>query len=223
MSMDISFIPFKHPIQLSAEEMRQNARDFYSMLDGRRTIREYSSREVDKDVIEDCIRAASTAPSGAHKQPWHFAVVSDPKVKSKIRVAAEKEEHEFYSGRAGDEWIEALLPFGTDEHKPFLETAPYLIVIFAKNYDLTEEGSRSKNYYVQESVGIATGMLIAALHHSGLSTLTHTPSPMGFLGEVLERPKNERAYILLVVGHASEEATVPDIDRKPLEEIATFV
>jgi len=223
MTRGISFIPFKHPIQLTAAEMKQSAKKFYSLLNGRRTIREFSSREVDLEVIEDCVRAASTAPSGAHKQPWHFVVVSDPEVKQKIRMEAEKEEHVFYSGRASDEWLEALLPFGTDEHKPFLETAPYLIVIFAKNYDLTDDGARSKNYYVQESVGIATGMLIAALHQSGLSTLTHTPSPMGFLSEVLERPKNERAYILLVVGHASEDAEVPDIERKPLKDIATFV
>lgn len=202
--------------------MMSRAASFRALLEGRRTIREFSSQPVDRSVIEECIMAAGTAPSGAHKQPWHFAVVSDPAIKKAIRKAAEEEEEAFYGGRAPEEWLEALRPFGTDQHKPFLETAPYLIAIFARNYDLGDDGSRTKNYYVQESVGIATGMLITALHHSGLSTLTHTPSPMNFLNEVLERPSNERAVILLVVGHAAADARVPDLARKSLEDIASF-
>ena len=202
--------------------MLSRAASFRALLQGRRTIREFSPQPVDRSVIEECIMAAGTAPSGAHKQPWHFAVVSDPAIKKAIRTAAEEEEEAFYGGRAPEEWLDALRPFGTDQHKPFLETAPYLIAIFARNYDLGTDGGRSKNYYVQESVGIATGMLITALHHAGLSTLTHTPSPMGFLNEVLERPANERAVILLVVGHASPDARVPDLTRKPLEDIASF-
>jgi len=223
MKNEIKFTPFQHPIQLTEEQMLAQSEKYLGMIDGRRTVREYSTRAVDRRVIENCIRAASTAPSGAHKQPWHFVIVENPEVKSKIRVEAEKEEHEFYSGRANEEWLAALEPFETNEHKPFLETAPYLIVIFAKNYDLTENGDRSKNYYVQESMGIATGFLISALHQCGLSTLTHTPSPMGFLSKVLKRPKNERAFILLVVGHPADDARVPVLDRKPLSEVATVV
>lgn len=222
MTSEQAFVPFSHPLSLTVEEMKQRADAFRDLLDGRRTIRQYDSTPVDRSVIESCILAAGTAPSGAHKQPWHFAAISDPDIKRAIREAAEEEEEAFYGGRASDEWLEALRPFGTDAHKPFLETAPWLIAIFARNYDLSSDGERSKNYYVQESVGIATGMLIAALHHAGLSTLTHTPSPMGFLNKVLERPSNERAVILLVVGHAASDAEVPDIQRKPLEEIATF-
>lgn len=219
----ISFKPFRHPLVLSPEEMLERAQVFYDLMDGRRTIREYQDKAVSRDVIEACIRTAGTAPSGAHKQPWHFVVVSDPDVKHRIRTAAEEEEHAFYNGRAGGEWLDALRPFGTDENKPFLTTAPYLIAVFSRNYDVGPEGTRSKNYYVQESVGIATGMLIAALHQAGLSTLTHTPSPMGFLNEVLGRPAHERAVILLVVGHAAEDANVPDIKRKDLQDIASFI
>lgn len=222
MTSEQAFVPFSHPLSLTEEAMRQRADAFRDLLDGRRTIRQYDSTPVDQSVIESCILAAGTAPSGAHKQPWHFAAISDPDIKKAIREAAEEEEEAFYGGRASDEWLEALRPFRTDAHKPFLETAPWLIAIFARNYDLASDGERSKNYYVQESVGIATGMLIAALHHAGLSTLTHTPSPMGFLNKVLERPSNERAVILLVVGHAASDAEVPDIQRKPLEEIASF-
>jgi nitroreductase len=167
--------------------------------------------------------AAGTAPSGANRQPWHFVVVSDPEIKRKIREAAEKEEEAFYTGRAPDDWLEALQPLGTDAHKPFLETAPYLIVIFAQSYELAADGSKIKNYYVQESVGIATGLLITAIHHAGLVSLTHTPSPMGFLNKILGRPDNERPYLILVVGYPAENATVPDISKKSLEEIATFV
>ena len=222
MSSSQSFVPFHHPLDISQDEMRQRANAFRVLLEGRRTIREFTSTPVDREVIEECIKAAGTAPSGAHKQPWHFAAVSDPDIKRAIRDAAEEEERAFYSGKAGDEWLEALRPFGTDANKPFLETAQWLIAIFARNYDLDENGARSKNYYVQESVGIATGMLITALHQAGLSTLTHTPSPMGFLNSVLNRPQNERAVILLVVGHAAKDARVPDIERKSLQDIASF-
>lgn len=222
MTDEQAFIPYSHPLSLSGQDMKERAEQFKELLDTRRTIRDYDSRSVDRSVIESCILAAGTAPSGAHKQPWHFAAISDPSIKKAIREAAEEEERAFYGGRASDEWLEALRPFGTNEHKPFLEEVPWLIAIFARNYDLMPDGSRSKNYYVQESVGIATGMLIAALHQAGLSTLTHTPSPMGFLNEVLERPSNERAVILLVVGHAAENAEVPDLQRKSIDEIASF-
>ena len=222
MNQDISYRPFRHPLELTPAEMEERAIQFYELLNGRRTIREFSDTPVSRAIIESCIKAAGTAPSGAHKQPWHFAAISDPAIKTAIREAAEEEERAFYGGRASDEWLEALRPFGTDENKPFLETAPWLIAIFARNFDLEPDGSRSKNYYVPESVGIAAGMLISALHQAGLSTLTHTPSPMGFLNKVLKRPSNERAIILLVVGHASEDASVPDLERKGLDEIASF-
>lgn len=216
------FVPFRHPLHLSEDEQLERAQSFHELMSGRRTVREFSDRPVDRRVIEWCIRTAGTAPSGAHKQPWHFAAVSDPAIKRAIREGAEAEERAFYAGKAGEEWLEALRPFGTDAQKPFLETAPWLIAIFARNYDQDGEGKRSKNYYVPESVGIATGMLITALHQAGLSTLTHTPSPMGFLNEALGRPSHERAVILLVVGHAADDARVPDLDRKPLEQIASF-
>ena len=167
--------------------------------------------------------AAGTAPNGANRQPWHFVVVSNPDIKKRIREAAEKEEEAFYSGRAPDDWLEALAPLGTDANKPFLETAPYLIVIFAQTYELSKDGGKTKNYYVQESVGIATGLLITAIHEAGLVSLTHTPSPMGFLNEILGRPLNERPYLILVVGYPDKEAQVPDISKKSLDEIATFI
>ncbi|NQV72533.1 nitroreductase family protein [bacterium] len=223
MSLSKNYEPFVHPIQLSAEEAVGRSKSIHELLDGRRTIRDFSTQEVPLEVIQNCILAASTAPSGAHKQPWHFAVVSDPSKKKLIREAAEQEEREFYSGKAPEEWIEALRPFGTDENKPFLELAPYLIGIFARNYELEKDGSRSKNYYVSESVGIATGMLISALHQAGLSTLTHTPSPMGFLNEIMDRPSHERALILLVVGYPAKNASVPVLKRKTLSEIASFL
>lgn len=216
-------VPFSHPVDLDADDMIETARRIYVEMDARRTVRDFSDRAVPREVIEWCLRAASTAPSGAHRQPWHFAVVSDPDVKRRLRLAAEEEEREFYENRAPEEWLEALRPLGTDEHKPFLETAPWLIAIFSRAYSLDEDGHRSKNYYVQESVGLATGLLINALHRCGLSTLTHTPSPMRFLGEILGRPSNERPFILLVVGHAAEDARVPDIKRRPLDDVATFV
>jgi nitroreductase len=200
--------------------MRRRAHDFFALMDRRRSVREFSDRPIPEGVVEDCIRTAGTAPSGAHKQPWHFVAVRDPSLKREIRIAAEKEEREFYGGRAPDDWLTALEPLGTDASKPFLEIAPCLIVIFARRYGEDEAGSREKHYYVQESVGIATGFLIAALHSAGLVTLTHTPSPMGFLNSVLGRPKNERPFLLLVTGYPAEDARVPDLVRKPLEEIA---
>ena len=172
-------------------------------------------------MIENCIRTAGTAPSGANMQPWHFVLISDPKIKKKIRVAAEKEEKEFYKTRAPKEWLEALAPLGTDNIKPYLETAPYLIAIFMQRFGKLPDGRRVKHYYGLESVGIATGMLITAIHNAGLASLTHTPSPMGFLNEILDRPKNERPFLLLVVGHPAEDARVPDIKRKDISEIMT--
>ena len=217
------FVPLTTFVEHSPEDMKSRARAFYEEIRRRRTVREFSSRPVPREVIDDCLRAAGTAPSGANLQPWHFAVVSDAKVKRKIREAAEVEEREFYSGKAPPEWLEALAPLGTDEHKPYLETAPYLIAVFAQNYALLPDGRKVKNYYVTESVGIALGFLIAALHHAGLATLTHTPSPMGFLSTVLDRPANERAYLLLVVGYPAADVRVPDITKKPLADIATFL
>jgi iodotyrosine deiodinase len=189
----------------------------------RRTVREFSDRPVERAVIENCLLAAATAPNGANLQPWHFVVVSDPAIKRRIREAAEVEERDFYSRRAPQEWLDALAVLGTDEHKPFLETAPYLIAIFAQSYGLLPDGRKVKHYYTQESVGIATGILITAVHQAGLVSLTHTPSPMGFLNEVLGRPAHERPFLLLVVGYPAEDAAVPDITKKPLAEIATFL
>ncbi len=204
------------------DEMLSRARDFHAEMNRRRTVRDFADRSVPRNVIERCLLAAGTAPSGAHRQPWRFVVVSDPALKNRIREAAEAEEREFYAERAPEEWLEALAPLGTDANKPFLETAPYLIAIFAERHGVGEDGSHVQNYYVTESIGIATGMLITALHHAGLATLTHTPSPMGFLNEVLGRPKNERPFLLLVVGYPSDDARVPDLHRKSLDEIAEF-
>ncbi len=203
--------------------MRQRAAAFYAEIKGRRTVREFSARPVEGAVIEDCLRAAGTAPSGANLQPWQFVVITDPQIKHQIRVAAEEEEREFYERRAPQEWLDALAPLGTNSEKPFLETAPYLIAIFYKNYNLLPDGRRVKNYYAQESVGIATGFLIAALHHAGLASLTHTPSPMAFLNQILARPAHEHPFLLLVIGYPAADARVPDIHKKPLEDIASFV
>ena len=216
------FIPLDTHVEYSPEEMLRRAAAFRKRAARRRTVREYSDRPVPRAVIEECIRAAGTAPSGANHQPWHFVAVSDPEVKARIRVAAEREERAFYGGGAPQEWLDALAALGTDEHKPFLETAPYLIAIFAERYMLRPDGGKVKNYYVQESVGIATGILITGLHNAGLATLTHTPSPMNFLNEILDRPSSERPFLLLVAGYPAEDARVPAIHRKPLEEIATF-
>ncbi|MCB9158398.1 MAG: nitroreductase family protein [Caldilineaceae bacterium] len=218
-----TFIPLPDYRSYPPAEMAQRAADFYAELRRRRTVRDFSERPVPREVIETCLRTAGTAPNGANLQPWHFVVVADPAVKRQIRVAAEAEEREFYSSRAPQEWLDALAPLGTDAAKPFLETAPYLIAIFAQSYGLLPDGRKVKHYYVAESVGIATGFLIAALHHAGLATLTHTPSPMGFLNEILQRPPHERPYLLLVVGYPADDAQVPAITKKPLDEIATFV
>jgi nitroreductase len=216
------FVPLSSWIERQPDEMRERARAFYEDLRRRRTVRDFSDRPIPSDVVEYCIRAAGTAPSGAHMQPWHFVVVREPATKRRIRVAAEAEEREFYANRAPPEWLVALERLGTDADKAFLETAPCLIAIFARRYGLDEQGERYKHYYVQESVGIATGMLITALHHAGLVTLTHTPSPMSFLSSILERPENERPFLLLVAGYPAPGARVPDLDREPLETIATF-
>mgnify|MGYP001818947370 CR=1 FL=1 len=203
--------------------MQARATDFADDLQRRRTIRDFSDTPVPKKVIEDCLRAAASAPSGANRQPWHFVVVSDPATKQRIRVAAEEEERAFYSGRASDAWLEDLAALGTDADKSFLETAPFLIVIFAERFEELTDGSRHKNYYVSESVGIATGMLISALQRAGLGTLTHTPSPMGFLREVLDRPRSERPFLILVTGYPAETATVPDIHRKAFDDVISWV
>ena len=202
-------------------EMIARSREFASDLARRRTVRQFSDRPVPRAVIEACVEAAGTAPSGAHLQPWHFVVVSDPSLKRRIREAAEQAEREFYAS-APDEWLAALAPLGTDADKPYLESAPYLIAVFAQRYGITAEGARRTHYYVMESVGIATGLLVAALHHAGLASLTHTPNPMGFLSQVLERPPNERPVMLVVTGYPAPDAVVPRLQRKPLESIATF-
>jgi len=216
------FVPLPGYRERPPDEMRARARAFYEHMARRRTMREFSDRGVDRAVVEDCLRAAGTAPSGANMQPWHFVVVGDPGLKRRIRVAAEEEEHEFYTQRAPQEWLDALAPLGTDEHKPFLEIAPYLIAVFVRTHQPLPDGRRVKHYYAVESVGLATGMLIAALHDAGLASLTHTPSPMNFLNEILERPREERPFLLLVVGYPAPHARVPDIPRKPLEDIASF-
>ena len=209
--------------EYAADVMKRRAAEFYHDIRRRRTVRQFSTRPVPRGVIDDCLRAAGTAPSGANIQPWHFVVVSDPAIKRTIRVEAEKEEHEFYQHKAPQEWLDALAPLGTDEHKPFLEDAPCLIVIFAESYGVLPDGRRVKHYYAQESVGIATGLLIAAVHHAGLVSLTHTPSPMCFLNEILGRPAQERPFLILVTGYPAGDATVPAITKKPLAEIATFI
>jgi len=216
------FVPLTTYREYPEAEMIERAREFYAEIRRRRTIRVFSDRPVPREIIEQALLAAGTAPNGANRQPWHFAVVESAEIKRQVREAAEQEEQEFYNGRAPKDWLEALAPLGTDEHKPYLERAPYLIAIFAQNYEIAPDGSQVKNYYVTESVGIATGMLITALHYAGLATLTHTPSPMGFLNDVLGRPKNERPFLLLVVGYPDEGVTVPDITKKPLEEICSF-
>lgn len=217
------FIPLEDYREYSVDEMKKRASEFASDMRRRRTVRNFSDRPVPKEVIEDCIRAAGSAPSGANKQPWCFVVVGDPERKKQIREAAEAEEHEFYARRAPRAWLEVLTPLGTDENKPFLEDAPYLIVIFEQRYGMSADGEKEKHYYTQESVGIATGILITAIHNAGLVSLTHTPSPMGFLNEIVERPAHERPYLLLVVGYPADGAVVPKIDKKSLKEISKFV
>ncbi|MGQ2907753.1 MAG: nitroreductase family protein [Aliihoeflea sp.] len=208
--------------QRDEAEMMARAQDFRALMKARRTVRDFSARPVPRELIETCIMTAGGAPSGANQQPWTFVCIGDPAAKTAIRAAAEKEEREFYSGRASEEWLDALAPIGTDANKPFLETAPWLIAIFAQRYGVTAEGKRVKHYYVPESVGIATGFLIAALHNAGLATLTHTPSPMGFLNEICGRPEHEKALILLVAGYPADGALVPDITKKPANDIIVW-
>ncbi len=217
------FVPLPDYREFPTDEMQRRAEEFHRELSRRRTIREFSSRPVDSVLIDECIAAAGTAPSGANQQPWHFVVVTDPEVKSRMRVAAEEEEREFYEQRAPQEWLDALAPLGTDEHKPFIEEAPVLIAVFVRRWDETGDGRKVKQYYATESVGLATGLLIAAVHHAGLASLTHTPSPMGFMNEILGRPHNEAPFLLLVVGYPADDCQVPDISRKSIDEIRTRV
>ncbi len=218
-----NFHPLSSYIEYPIEEMKQRAIAFRKEMQRRRTVRNFSDRPVPREIIEECLITAGTAPNGANLQPWHFVVVSDSKVKREIRVAAEQEEAEFYHRRAPKEWLDALAVIGTDEHKPFLEIAPYLIAIFGKNYSQLPDGRRVRNYYVNESVGIAAGMLITAIHTAGLVSVTHTPSPMGFLNDILHLPPDEKPFLLLVVGYPSEDAQVPMLKKKSLDEIATFI
>jgi nitroreductase len=218
-------IPLPDFVELPLDAMRRRAQAFYDDIRRRHTVRDFSSKPVPRDLIEQCLRAAGTAPSGANHQPWHFTVIADPAVKRRIRTAAEAEEKAFYAGRAGQEWLAALEPLGTDADKAFLEVAPYLICIFGARRSRSADGRLRKNYYVPESVGIATGFLIAALHQAGLATLTHTPAPMGFLNEICGRSDNDKPYILLVTGYPAPDATIPAqaMQKKPLGEIATFL
>ena len=216
-------IPLRGYREYPIEEMRARLEEFYSEVNRRRSVREFSDRPVPKDIIETALKAAGTAPSGANLQPWHFVVISGPQTKRRIREAAEVEEREFYEHRASPEWLAALAPLGTDSSKPFLETAPYLIAVFLQKFAELADGRKVKHYYPVESTGLATGILITALHHAGLATLTHTPSPMAFLNEILGRPKSERPFLLLVTGYPADAAEVPDISRKSLHGIASFV
>ena len=216
-------VPLDQYREYPIDEMRERLADFYANVNRRRTVREFSERPVPRDIIETALRAANTAPSGANLQPWHFVAVSDPAIKKKIREAAEVEEREFYEHRASEEWLAALEPLGTDEHKPFLETAPWLIAVFLQKFGHLEDGRKVKHYYPTESTGLASGILITALHTAGLATLTHTPSPMKFLNEILGRPTSERPFLLLVAGYPADDARVPDISRKSLEDFTTFV
>jgi nitroreductase len=216
------FVPLPNHHVLSDEESKERAARFRRLVSRRRSVRDFSDRPVPREIIEDCLLAAGSAPSGANMQPWRFVVVSDAEMKRKIREGAEIEEREFYAERAPEEWLRALEPLGTDEHKPFLEIAPCLIAVFAESYGIGPDGRKIKHYYAQESVGIACGVLITALHNAGLACLTHTPSPMRFLNQILDRPENERPFLLLVVGHPAKGARVPDIGRKSLDAIAIF-
>ena len=222
MAKSDAFIPLQFSIQ-EQEAMEQSARDFFELMAQRRSVRDFLDQSIPQSVLENAILAAGSAPSGANMQPWHFVVVQDQDIKTKIRQAAEVEERELYTNRASEEWLEALAPLGTDANKPFLQTAPALIAVFSKKVSIDDNGVRHKNYYTSESVGIATGILITALHQAGLATLTHTPSPMKFLSEILDRPSHERPFLLLVVGYPAENALVPDIERLPLDKISTFL
>ncbi|MEO0865555.1 MAG: nitroreductase family protein [Pseudomonadota bacterium] len=222
--LDYNAIPLPDRQDLSDDEMRTRVQAFRDFMATRHSVRDYDTRPVAQDVIEACVAAAGTAPSGANHQPWHFVAINDPAIKKQIRDAAEEEERKFYEGGASDEWIKALEPIGTNDHKPHLEDAPWLIVVFAQRYGQFDDGTRYKNYYVPESVGIATGMLLTALHTAGLVTLTHTPNPMKFLGELLSRPDSEKATMIIAVGHAAKDATVPAVAKmkKPLDEILSI-
>lgn len=216
-------IPLPDYREYPVEEMRQRLNDFYTEVNRRRTVREFSDRPIPRDIVATALMAANTAPSGANLQPWHFVVVSGAATKRKIREAAEIEEREFYEHRATPEWLAALEPIGTDSNKPFLETAPYLIAVFLQKFGVLEDGRKVKHYYPTESTGLATGILITALHLAGLVCLTHTPSPMKFLNEILGRPKSERPFLLLVTGYPADDAEVPDINRKSLDEFTSFI
>lgn len=220
MDHNAPFIPYE-PLNYDAETSLKAATEFHEFMEKRRTVREFSDKPVDRKVIEEIIMAASTAPSGAHKQPWTFCAVQSADIKSKIREAAEKEEYDNYHGRMSERWLKDLEPFGTDHIKPFIEIAPWLIVVFKRSYELVE-GKKINNYYSNESVGLATGMLLTAIHQAGLCSLTHTPSPMNFLAKVLNRPENEKAFLLIPVGYPPEGIQVPDLDRKGLDDVAVF-
>ena len=220
---DYPFIPLATYEEYSPEEMRHRLNAFYENMNRRRTVREFSDRPIPRDIIDQALRTAGTAPSGANLQPWHFVVVTGPDTKHRIRVAAEEEEKEFYAHRATKEWLQALAPLGTNTNKPFLEAAPCLIAVFLQKFGHLPDGRKVKHYYPVESTGLATGFLIAALHQAGLVCLTHTPSPMGFLNEILERPGSERPFLLLVTGYPAEDATVPDIKRKPLQAFTSRI
>ena len=220
---EAKFVPLTTYREYPLPEMMERAMSFNREVQRRRTVREFTNRPVPREIIEQCVLAGGSAPSGAALQPWHFVVIGDPAVKSTIRAEAEREEQEFYAGRAPQEWLDALAPLGTDAHKPFLDIAPWLIAIFEKSHSIMDDGRRVKNYYAPQSTGIACGMLITALHTAGLATLTHTPSPMSFLNQILGRPKDERPFLLLVAGYPADGVQVPDIRRKPLSDIATFL
>ena len=220
MENTLKHIPFKGP-SFSEDEMFQRTEEYFQLMDKRRSLRFFSDKPVPKSIIENLIKTGSTAPSGAHKQPWTFCAVANPEIKKAIREAAEEEEYTNYNGRMSDEWIEDLKAFDTDWKKPFLEIAPWLIVVFKKAYE-EENGEKKKNYYVNESVGLAAGFLLSAIHNAGLVSLTHTPSPMNFLQKILDRPENERPFLLIPVGYPADEATVPNLERKPLEKVSKF-
>ena len=224
MDYDYDPVPLASKAQLTSAEGLERSSQYLETMRSRRTVRQFSDQPVPKDIIDTAVRAAGTAPSGANHQPWHFVCIRDPNIKREIRLAAEAEERAFYAGKAGDNWLQDIGPLGTDAQKPFLETAPWLIAIFSERYGLDANGSKRKNYYISESVGIATGFLISALHTAGLATLTHTPSPMKFLNTILKRPANERPFILMVVGYAAPNAKVPRAAtiKKSFHEIATF-
>ena len=221
--MSADFVPLNEYREFTDAEMLDRSQDFYNSVRSRRTVRDYSNRRVSRKVIDQSLLSAGTSPSGANMQPWHFAVMELGDIRSRLRYEAEKEEKEFYDSRATDEWLEALAPLGTNSDKPFLEVAPYVIGVFVQNFGVLSDGRKVKHYYATESVGIATGILISALHYSGLATLTHTPSPMGFLNEIFQRPDNERPFLLLVAGYPSENALVPKIGRLSLKEISSTV